>query len=153
MAQPITGFAVVEVAKPNIGEKKPSRVRADVTIVLSVRNDIKSEWENLRKRDVCFLITVKPTQPIGTKYDYRGNFLEQTGVTYIRGCEVEGMLDASGRVVEEGVTDKPEMSGDTRTFRVSLDPNQYAQDLDAVSKGKEVINFNIYQYFILNKFS
>lgn len=65
MAQPITGFAVVEVAKPNIGEKKPSRVRADVTIVLSVRNDIKTEWENLRKHDVCFLITVKPTQPIG----------------------------------------------------------------------------------------
>lgn len=65
MAQPITGFAVVEVAKPNIGEKKPSRVRADVTVVLSVRSDIKSEWENLRKHDVCFLITVKPTQAIG----------------------------------------------------------------------------------------
>lgn len=68
MAQPITGFAVVEVAKPNIGEKKPSRVRADVTIVLSVRNDIKTEWENLRKHDVCFLITVKPTQPIGESF-------------------------------------------------------------------------------------
>lgn len=65
MAQPISGFAVVEVAKPNIGEKKPSRVRADVTVILSVKTDIKSEWENLRKRDVCFLVTIKPTQPIG----------------------------------------------------------------------------------------
>lgn len=66
MAQPITQFAVVEVAKPNVGENRPSRVRADVTINLSVRKEIKSEWENLRKHDVCFLITVKPPNPIGT---------------------------------------------------------------------------------------
>lgn len=65
MAHPITSFAVVEVAKPNIGEKAPSRVRADVTVTLSVRNEIKQEWENLRKHDVCFLITVRPNQGIG----------------------------------------------------------------------------------------
>lgn len=65
MAQPITEFAVVEVAKPNIGEKRPSRVRADVTINLSVRKEIKSEWENLRKHDVCFLMIVEPKRPIG----------------------------------------------------------------------------------------
>lgn len=65
MAQPIVSFAVVEVAKPDIGEKSPSRVRADVAINLSVRNEIKAEWENLRKHDVCFLITVKPKAAIG----------------------------------------------------------------------------------------
>ena len=48
-----------------LGEKKPSRVRADVTVNLNVRNEIKAEWENLRKHDVCFLITVRPTCPIG----------------------------------------------------------------------------------------
>jgi intron-binding protein aquarius len=47
------------------GEKRPSRVRADVTVNLSVRNEIKAEWENLRKHDVCFLITVRPTASIG----------------------------------------------------------------------------------------
>jgi intron-binding protein aquarius len=47
------------------GEKRPSRVRADVTVNLSVRNEIKTEWENLRKHDVCFLITVHPTASIG----------------------------------------------------------------------------------------
>lgn len=67
MAQPITQFAVVEVAKPNVGENRPSRVRADVTINLSVRKEIKSEWENLRKHDVCFLMTVKPSNPIGKR--------------------------------------------------------------------------------------
>lgn len=66
MAHPIKGFAVVEVAKPNIGEKAPSRVRADVSVTLSLRDEIKHEWENLRKHDVCFLVTVRPTQGIGT---------------------------------------------------------------------------------------
>lgn len=65
MAQPIVNFAVVEVAKPNIGENHPSRVRADVTVNLNVRREIKNEWENLRKHDVCFLITVRPSVPIG----------------------------------------------------------------------------------------
>lgn len=65
MAQPITQFAVVEVAKPNIGENRPSRVRADVTINLSVRKEIKAEWENLRKHDVCFLVSIKPPNTIG----------------------------------------------------------------------------------------
>ena len=70
MAQPIVSFAVVEVAKPNIGEKSPSRVRADVTINLSVKNEIKAEWENLRKHDVCFLITVKPLISIGKYFKF-----------------------------------------------------------------------------------
>lgn len=45
MAQPIVAFTVVEVAKPNIGENWPTRVRADVTINLNVRDHIKDEWE------------------------------------------------------------------------------------------------------------
>ena len=45
MAQNITAFSIVEVAKPNIGENWPARVRADVTINLNVRDHIKHEWE------------------------------------------------------------------------------------------------------------
>ena len=60
MAQPITSFSIVEVAKPNIGEKQPSRVRADVSVTLSVRDNVKDEWEKLRRHDVCFLITIRP---------------------------------------------------------------------------------------------
>lgn len=41
----MTAFSVVEVAKPNIGENHPSSVRADVTITLNVRQQIKGEWE------------------------------------------------------------------------------------------------------------
>ncbi len=45
MAQTIASFSIVEVAKPNIGENWPARVRADVTISLNIRNNIKNEWE------------------------------------------------------------------------------------------------------------
>lgn len=29
--------------------------------------------------------------------------MEQTGLVYVRGCEIQGMLDEKGRVIEEGV--------------------------------------------------
>ncbi|VEN47986.1 unnamed protein product, partial [Callosobruchus maculatus] len=145
MAQPITNFAVVEVAKPNIGEKRPSRVRADVTVNLSVRHEIKSEWENLRKHDVCFLITVKPLNPIGTKYDYKQPFLSQVGLDCVRGCEVEGMLDSNGRVIEDGPEPRPQLPGDQRTYRVWLDCNQYREDMNKINQGNEDVyeSFNI----------
>lgn len=84
MAHPISSFAVVEVAKPNIGEKAPSCVRADVTVTLSVRNEIKHEWESLRKHDVCFLITVRPTQGIGNflLFHYLCIFLRSTSLSF-----------------------------------------------------------------------
>ena len=121
MALPLQSFSIVEVAKPNIGEKQPSRVRADITVNLNVRHSIKEEWEGLRRHDVCFLITVRP--PISASqltYNMLDEFVPQVGLMYVRGCEVEGMLDANGRVIEEGPEPKPEMKGDTRTFRVSL---------------------------------
>ncbi|XP_030764098.1 RNA helicase aquarius [Sitophilus oryzae] len=145
MAQPIEHFAVVEVAKPNIGEKRPSRVRADVTVNLAVKYDVKVEWENLRKHDVCFLITVKPPNPIGTKYDYKEPFIPQVGLQAIRGCEIEGMLDSNGRVIEDGPDPKPVLPGDRRTYRVWLDCNQYRDDMSEANKGKEDVyeGFNI----------
>lgn len=102
MAQPITNFTIVEVGKANIGESHPSRVRADVTLVLNTRQDIKREWEHLRKHDICFLLTCKSATKAGTPYDYRQAFIPQTGLTYVRGCEIEGMLNAEGRLIEEG---------------------------------------------------
>lgn len=48
-----------------LGDLKPSRVRADVSVTLNVKKDVQEEWENLRKHDVCFLLTLKPILPIG----------------------------------------------------------------------------------------
>ena len=55
------------MAKPNIGERRPARVRADVTVNLSVRPEVKAEWEGLRKHDVCFLVTVRPQMGYGKR--------------------------------------------------------------------------------------
>jgi len=127
MAQPIVSFTICEVAKPNIGEEKPSRVRADITVNLNLRHEIKSEWEALRKHDVCLLLSIRYTREMP---DVNGFFPEEFGIQSVRGCEIEGMLDANGRVIEEGPEAKPEIKGDSRTFRVWLDCNQYKSDLD-----------------------
>ncbi|XP_029848929.3 RNA helicase aquarius [Ixodes scapularis] len=145
MAQAIVNFAIVEVGKPNIGEKQPSKVRADVTVHLNVRREIKAEWEALRKHDVCFLITVRPVCTPGTPYNYKEPFVPQVGLTYVRGCEIEGLLDLNGRVIEEGPEPKPVLPGDSRTYRVWMDCNQYKLDMDRNVKGTEDVyeTFNI----------
>ena len=56
----------------------------------------------LRKHDVAFLITLRPPNAIGTNYDPYSPFIPQVGLCYVRGCEIEGMLDDEGKVIEEG---------------------------------------------------
>lgn len=145
MGLSIDNFAIVEVGKPKIGEKKPSRVRADIVVNLNVRKEIKNEWESLRKHDVCFLVCVRPTVPPGTAYKYKELFIPQVGLTYVRGCEIEGMLDPQGRIIDETASDKPFYDTDNRTYRVWLDCNQYKIDMDEVAQGKEDVydTFNI----------
>ena len=146
MALPVQEFAVFEVGKPRIGEKRPSRVRADVSVSLNVRKEVQDEWENLRRHDVCFLITVHPNVPIGTKYNHRGNFIEQVGLVNVRGCEVEGLLDETGKVIEEGIEPRSKLPGDKRTYRVWLDTNQYRHDMDLLQEGGDDVyeSFNIF---------
>uniref|UniRef100_A0A673Z151 Uncharacterized protein n=1 Tax=Salmo trutta TaxID=8032 RepID=A0A673Z151_SALTR len=75
-----------------------------IAVNLNVRDHIKHEWEGLRKHDVCFLVTVWPNLPYGTRLDRRQPFVEQTGLAYVSGCEVQGMLDDKDRVIEEDDT-------------------------------------------------
>lgn len=72
------------------------------------------------------------------QFDWSRPFVPQVGLEYVRGCEVEGMLDEHGRVIEEGPEPKPELTGTSRTFRVWLDTNQYQQDMARVVQGGEV---------------
>jgi len=64
----------------------------------------------------------------------------QFGLDYVRGAEIEGMLDEQGKLIEEGPEPKPEFKGDKRTFRVWLDTNQYQQDMATAAQGSEVCN-------------
>uniref|UniRef100_A0A0M3I3F3 AAA_11 domain-containing protein n=1 Tax=Ascaris lumbricoides TaxID=6252 RepID=A0A0M3I3F3_ASCLU len=132
MALPIHSFQIVEVAKPLIGEKSPATVKADVSITLPRSRILRAEWEGLRKHDVCFLLTCRPKAAIGTKYDVQKPFKEQIQIVHVRGCELEGILDATGNVIEEyaAYEKKPLLEGDSRTYRVWLDQNQYRLDTE-----------------------
>jgi intron-binding protein aquarius len=80
MAVQMDTFSIVEVAKPNLGEFKPSKVanplligkgvsnlrvyllqvRADISFDTSLlRANIKTEWDNLRRHDVLFLVAIQ----------------------------------------------------------------------------------------------
>lgn len=50
---------------------------------------------------------MRPTKPYGTKFDRRRPFIEQVGLVYVRGCEIQGMLDDKGRVIEDGTVTHP----------------------------------------------
>lgn len=131
MALPIQNFAIVEVAKPHLGQSHPSRVRADISLALNVRSDVRYEWEGLRRHDPCFLITVRGLKTYGSHFSYKEQFRTQIDVVYVRGCEVEGMLDDDGKLLADDPETRKSQSvtGDTRTWRVRLDPSQYQLDM------------------------
>jgi intron-binding protein aquarius len=91
MAQPVINFSIADVGKPRVGEDKPSHVRANLTVDLELcRDDVRQEWDALRKHDIGFLVTLKPSNTLEQKYDPKDSFLRQTGLLYVRGCEIEG---------------------------------------------------------------
>lgn len=130
MAQPITGFTIIEMGKPNIGETRPSSVRADIQVHLNVREHIRDEWDRMRKHDVGFLVSVRPPYNDTKKDNSKRPFVKQFGITSIRGCEVEGILNDKGVIIEEHLNDEDKkLKGNDRTYRVWLDCNQYQSDL------------------------
>lgn len=152
MAQPITSITVFEVGKPNIGETWPSRVRADITLHLNLQQNVRVEWELLRKHDVCFLINVKPEISVADKPDPNLKFSGQVGLLYVRGCEIEGMLDDSGKMIEENQFEpKPRFPGVDRTFRVLLDPNQYQMDINSTTPGPYADIYSRFNIFLRRK--
>lgn len=71
------------------------------------------------------------------------------GLACVRGCEVEGMLDANGRVIEDGPEPRPQLPGEQRTYRVWLDCNQYRLDMDALQEVWMILTSNSnYYYFV-----
>ena len=128
MALGIESLIITEIRKPDIGSDHPSRVRAEVRVNLNVRREIQREWEQLRKHDVCFLIGLDPILPQGSKFNFKEPFIPQVGLKYVRGCEIIGMLDPHGKLIEENDRTNHHFDTDYRTYRVLLDCNQFAID-------------------------
>ncbi|KAJ2866518.1 hypothetical protein GGH94_001486 [Coemansia aciculifera] len=112
MAMPMHSFNVVDVQKPRVGARAPSRVRADICIDLAnYAESVKMEWDSeVRPRDVLILFGGQETR-------------------FVRGCEVECRLDINGKPIDEFSAIKP--SGTLRNLRVLLDTHQYQVDLAA----------------------
>ena len=73
------------------------------------------------------------------QFDWTRPFVSQVGLEFVRGCEVEGMLDERGHLIEEGPDSKPpQFPTAARTYRVWLDTNQYQQDMASMVQGGEV---------------
>lgn len=83
---------------------------------------------------------------LGEGFDTSKPFVSQVGLEYVRGCEVEGMLDEQGKLIEEGPEPKPVVEGLKRVFRVWLDTNQYQDDMSQVLNGGEDVyeTFNVF---------
>ena len=52
---------------------------------------------------------------VHTKLDHNDSFLNQSGLAYVRGCEVEGMLDDRGNLIDER---KEEFFHCTKIFQI-----------------------------------
>uniref|UniRef100_A0A0X3QDM8 Intron-binding protein aquarius n=1 Tax=Schistocephalus solidus TaxID=70667 RepID=A0A0X3QDM8_SCHSO len=151
MALPIQAFNIIEVGKPALGAKHPSRVRADVRVVLAgLRPGVQKEWRDLRRHDPVFLVTVRPkSHQRHWKYNPRKPFLSQIGIVAVRGCEIEGQVDKAGKLIPDEerfgiVPAKNEFDAATTspTWRVALDACQYQADIDRLrrqrSRGKQI---------------
>ncbi|VDM30671.1 unnamed protein product [Hydatigera taeniaeformis] len=146
MALPIQAFSIIEVGKPALGARQSSRVRADVRVVLAgLREDVQKEWQGLRRHDPVFLVTVQPKSQLRNwKYNPRKPFLSQIGILAVRGCEIEGQVDKAGKLIpdEERFGLVPSKAEDfdapttAPTWRVSLDPCQYQEDINRLRNEK-----------------
>jgi intron-binding protein aquarius len=124
--------SIVDVAEANLGEEKPSRVRADVGFQINKFNTtIRKEWDGLRKHDVMFLLTIQATEKSSAKLQDDEDFKEHYGIKYIRGCEIVDIIGQDGRAIDEntrytqGDQAANNFKGNERTIRLELDPNQY----------------------------
>lgn len=123
--------SIVDVAEANLGEQKPSRVRADVGFSIGKFNaTICKEWDGLRKHDVMFLLTIQAIEKSSEKLQDDENFKEHYGIKYIRGCEIVDIIGQDGRAIDEHSRytqgeQANNFKGNERTIRLELDPNQY----------------------------
>ncbi|KAI7884684.1 P-loop containing nucleoside triphosphate hydrolase protein [Lichtheimia hyalospora FSU 10163] len=141
MAIPVEAVSVVDVAPPKLGQDRPAHVKADITFNVGRYTDtIRREWDNLRRHDVLFLLTIQANDDTVNRYTEDKDFKAHYGIKYVRGCEIVDVLGSDGRPIDEAR--KPTLNedrtarwdGTKRTLRVELDPNQYKLDMDRVHR-------------------
>ena len=151
MALPIKQFKIFLVGQPNVGERAPSKVQAEVTVNLAtLKPEIRAEWEAIKMHDILFLVFIQSPTKKGENPNLSLPFDKAFGIKAVRGCEVYEVADGTGKVIESQETKffaAPEKDEDEeanpadklrasrkiqlsneRIFRLKLDVNQYFID-------------------------
>ena len=151
MALPIASgsLVVVEVQKPNIGEAKPARVICEVKLDLkSLRAGVQSEWDQIKKKDVLFMLAVGQNVTANEDHDddSTSSVLQHRGLNFVRGAEVIELRCASDRVndhvngsVSSSFDIVPEARNSERTLVLSLDAAQYHLDVIRFGGNSDVV--------------
>ena len=138
---------VTKVTKPNVGEAVPAQVLAEVEVSLrDLRPDARREWDEVRKHDVLYLLTIRSPVSEGERFvlDPKKDFCDQVGLVYARGCEVDERLDERGKEIPEW--ERRTAKGTERKFRLLMDAQQYQMDTaKMVREGAE----DVYETFNL----
>ncbi|KAA6418260.1 MAG: embryo defective protein [Trebouxia sp. A1-2] len=134
-------------------------IREDISDVIDMRGDIRSEWDETKQHDVLFLLTIRPPDQAELALMQQDGAephpAEKFGLAYVRGCEVmevkdeEGglMNDFTGRVRRE---DWHPPNGFRRTVTVAMDTAQYQMDINHMQavKGEDLYGtFNLENNF------
>ncbi|KAG4302147.1 hypothetical protein PCK1_001419 [Pneumocystis canis] len=139
MALVIKHLAILEVARPKVGEEKPGFVRAEVKLELDyIPEELRRHWESLRQGDIVYLLSIKPTDDLEETAEMNASFALKSGLRYLRTAEVDQILNHDGRplkVIERlAQEDEFEMvkMGRKRILRLFIDTRNYKIDNDQV---------------------
>ncbi|KAH6654447.1 hypothetical protein BKA67DRAFT_535769 [Truncatella angustata] len=140
MALPTSKPSILEVIPPLVGEKKPSMVRAEISIdVRRLSDHVRREWDSLRPDEVIFLVSVDASMP---QTATNGETIplseaEKLGLIVVRSAEVAQIMDDKGRSIKDPSTHAHGGNrSPTRRIQVKLDANAYQCDMDDASAGK-----------------
>ena len=126
--------SILEVAPPKVGSDQPAYVRAEITLdVSSLADHVRREWDTLRPNDVVYLLAVRPqddTLPVVNGHPTLRKS-HMSGLLYLRTAGVVQVLDESGRVVRDVLTEQT--NGHTyrprvRRLVVNIDAAAYKVD-------------------------
>ncbi|RMZ90180.1 hypothetical protein DV736_g2592, partial [Chaetothyriales sp. CBS 134916] len=136
MAMPIDHPAIIDVAPPRVGTSHAAYVRSEVSLDVSRLTDsMRQEWDNLRPKDVVYLLHVTaPAQPNG-RLGHAGAAGADIGLLKLRTAEVVQVLDDNGRALRDvastnGYGARPRR----RRLMLDLDPVTFQKDKAALAK-------------------
>jgi intron-binding protein aquarius len=141
MAVPIRLLKFLSVKPAEIGKLHPCEVIAEIEINLNgVQQQIKNEWDELKKYDILFLIFFQNKRSNEDFEDYTDI------VKHVRGAEIIKILDEeNNEITEYDNMNKKKPCGNKRRIQVNMDPIQYKEDIE----NKEFNIENVYSGFQL----